>query len=455
MQAEENYFLYILNRIILGTDDEKITLLRFGSVGEYQKHQERNALGNNSPRILFTEDNTCVKEINLSDGYTIDVRSKDELAHWYDTLEIDITRNKVWAAFMSDGSPAIVFQPEKKRLCCLFDLKELVMRISCLKDETDRKDNHGRFLSRYHKNRSRWKIPMLEVLGKLIRSSFGFKTNESSFGVLMTHDVDWVSVEPIWFIRNLLKKTRFEPIVFNAENDYLYQNVKRLIEWDYEKEIRSTWYFMSGSYSFRRYGNRYSSKSRKLKKLIPILINRGHSLGLHTSYYGGFDVKKSQSQKEGLEKIIGREVAYNRNHYLRFDRIKSISLYEACGFKADSTMGYSDANGFRAGLCRPFYPWNYESKRVSNVVEIPLLFMDSVNSDNLPESWNDLKRILTWIKEVKGCGSLLFHPSNLASDPQRKEFYFEAIKECRRMNIPFLAIDNILNEYRGENGSEQ
>ena len=446
MDQKNGYYLYILSKIIPEISNGLLKICPCDERDIIFQKIDRLSKGERGFTLSYAKGVRSKKRIAFPDNISCNVKAVDTLDYLPKNMKGLISKSRIVASFASSQQPAILFHPESASMLCFFDLEELVCRIATLKDESGKVDLHGRFLGSFHEDKSRWKAPLLEVLGKLIRSAFGFQTTKRNFGVLMTHDVDWISVEPIRFIRNLVQKRRFETIVFNDDNDCLYQNLKGLIEWDYEKGIPSTWYFLSGSYSLRRYGNRYSSNSRKLKRLIPNVMNHGHSVGLHTSYYGGFDLRKCQSQKEGLEKIIGHEVAYNRNHYLRFDIKKSISLYETCGFKADSTMGYSDANGFRAGLCRPFYPWNYDSKGISNVVEIPLLFMDSVHSDSLSESWNDLKRILLWMKEMKGCGSFLFHPSNIASDQQNKEFYFQAIKECQRMNIPFLAIDDILNE---------
>jgi len=113
-------------------------------------------------------------------------------------------------------------------------------------------------------------------------------------------------------------------------------------------------------------------------------------------------------------------------------------------------MGYSDANGFRAGLCQPFRPWNYESGRISKILEIPLLYMDSVKSDDLAESWNDLQRVVYWVKEIRGCGTILFHPCSLANNRENQEFYANAIRECQRLDIPFISIDDILDGESGE-----
>jgi hypothetical protein len=50
--------------------------------------------------------------------------------------------------------------------------------------------------------------------------------------------------------------------------------------------------------------------------------------------------------------------------------------WEACGLAYDSTLGYADQVGFRAGTCIPYRPWLLSLNREAQLVEIPLLAMD-------------------------------------------------------------------------------
>ena len=345
--------------------------------------------------------------------------------------------------------PAILFQPEERTLYLLFDLEKLICSQSTLEDEFGKVDRHGRFLASFHQSEVRWKIPALEVLGKLVRESFGFSDRGIKSGIVMTHDVDRVSVEPFLFMKNIIAKQKIEKFAFTDEKDYLFQNVRALLDIDSENAVKPVWFFLSGNYSFRRYGNRYNSNSSKARKLIAAIAHRGQSIGLHTSYYGAFDPQRSLREKRNLEGLCGMPIYLNRCHYLRFEMRKSIALFEKCGLTLDSTMGYSDANGFRSGLCRPFHPWNHEEGKISEILEIPLLFMDSVHSGNAAESWNDIRRILYWVNEVRGCGAILFHPYSLASNKDIKALDKDVIEECHRLNIPFLSIDDVVNEQSG------
>ena len=60
--------------------------------------------------------------------------------------------------------------------------------------------------------------------------------------------------------------------------------------------------------------------------------------------------------------------------------------WERCGLAYDSTLGYNERPGFRAGTCIPIRPWLFGSNRECNLVEIPLVAMDVTFIDYLYEA---------------------------------------------------------------------
>ena len=445
MSECEAYFRYILGEIIPESREWEIKTV--GESGSLDLSSTKKL-----PLVIHVgnKPDAVFRPITIIGKYKSLVSSSDPLGDLVNGFHANQSRGNILATFDPDGSPALVFYPEVNTFYCMFDLEELVCRLSMLQDESGVKDRHGRFLAQYHPNEDRWKVPLLESLGKSMREAVRLPDYRKKWGILMTHDVDRVTVEPTLLIRNFILYRKITKFSLNVEKDMLYSNLKRLAEIDKQQGIESAWFFLSGPYSVRRHGNRYGSDSMKVRKLIEKVIENGHAIGLHMSFYAAFNLLQSQRETEGLKRIYGQAILLNRNHYLRFNMRKSIPLYEKSGFSVDSTLGYSDANGFRAGLCRPFQLWNYETRKKSNVVEVPLLFMDSVHSNNLAESWNDLNRVLRWVKETRGCGTILFHPCSMADNRENQQFYLDAIRECQRLDIPFLSIDDVLDRKSGE-----
>jgi hypothetical protein len=385
--------------------------------------------------------------VSIFDEYILSVlTNKAEIEQIYKALQLCDLQFRVVANFDQSGKPAILFRSHERTLYLLFDLKALVYRLTRLEDEHATGRSRNRFLASYHTNETRWRIPILDLLANLIKKTFEWAEDARKYGIIITHDVDRVRVEPLLLIKKVLIDRKILAPPLSEDKDFLFQGVKGLIGFDSQQGIKPIWFFLSGRYSFKRYGNRYSSSSMKVRKLISAIERFDHAIGLHTSFYGAFNIRRTLKEKEQLERILGKSITINRNHYLRFDIRKSIAVYENCGLKVDSSIGYADANGFRCGLCRPFYPWNYEKERISRVLEIPLLFMDSVHVDNLAESWNDIKRVLYWVKKVRGCGSVLFHPCVMATKEENFVFYKSFIDECRRLNVPLLAVEDIFPE---------
>jgi hypothetical protein len=357
----------------------------------------------------------------------------DQFYNIYDLRNFLIISN-----FKALKKPAVLFNNEENTLFFLFDLEELVCRLAKLEDEKDLNDHHGRFLAKFCCSDERWKYPLLEIIGQMIRKTFGFSNNIGDPRILITHDVDRIGLEPFYLMRSFLKNP-LEIMHWSRISRFKSFPFKNLLDVNEKYNVKPVWFLLSGSYSFRRYGNRYDCHTEILKQLIEYCKMHDNRIGLHTSYYGAFNADKNLKEKKNLEQICKQPIVINRNHYLRFDARKSIPIYEKCNFNADATLGYPDVNGFRAGLCRPFFMWNYQRNKQSCILEYPLLFMDSIHDKNLADSWNDLKRVLYWIKRSGGGGTILFHPYFIEAG-KHLAFYEDTIKEINQSNIHLVSL---------------
>jgi hypothetical protein len=103
---------------------------------------------------------------------------------------------------------------------------------------------------------------------------------------------------------------------------------------------------------------------------ISAAAGRGSEIALH-----GIDAwhDTAAAHREGAEllAITGGNPAGVRMHWLYFDQRSPLRL-EAAGFAYDSTYGYNDAVGFRAGTAQVFRPFGCQ-----RLLELPLSIMDS------------------------------------------------------------------------------
>ena len=110
-------------------------------------------------------------------------------------------------------------------------------------------------------------------------------------------------------------------------------------------------------------------------RLVETLQEGKAEVGLHGSYSAADDAQRIADEKERLERLSG-PVQGQRYHYLRVDPHRNLGSLEAAGFAYDSSLGFGDAVGFRAGIAHPFRPWDFERDAPHDLIEVPLAAMD-------------------------------------------------------------------------------
>jgi hypothetical protein len=83
------------------------------------------------------------------------------------------------------------------------------------------------------------------------------------------------------------------------------------------------------------------------------------------------DEAKGRVERERIQQVTGTEHVGARMHWLYFDPEAPIAL-EKAGFAYDSTVGYNETIGYRAGTTQVFKPLN-----VDRLLELPLHIMDT------------------------------------------------------------------------------
>ena len=84
----------------------------------------------------------------------------------------------------------------------------------------------------------------------------------------------------------------------------------------------------------------------------------GLEVGLHASYTCLADEGLLAQERAELARLLGGPVAGNRHHYLRLPWHAGIRALDRLGFSYDTTLGYAERPGPRAGLSFPFRPWD-------------------------------------------------------------------------------------------------
>jgi hypothetical protein len=147
-------------------------------------------------------------------------------------------------------------------------------------------------------------------------------------------------------------------------------------------------------------------------ELVETLRETGAEIGLHGSYTAADDPALLAEEKARLEALAG-PVLGHRYHYLRADPHRNIARLP---FRYDTTLGFADAVGFRAGIARPFHPWDFERDAPADVLEIPLAAMDATLAEerylglSAKRAEPRLNALLDWAAANGGAFSILWHP---------------------------------------------
>lgn len=316
------------------------------------------------------------------------------------------------------------------------DILDKTFKLVVCKDEINGpKDHRGRFLAEYSK--VNYSIPhvnyyanslkkYIHKLGKV--KNITIIEEQRKFTVALSHDVDNINDKNIYVTLHRLKLlfillfkekdikkslTQIRLIIYRLLSRKKYRCFfDEFMEIESKYGFKSSFYFMTGDKG--RYGARY--KLDKIKNTLIKLKDNGWEIGLHTNYYSYNKLEKIEKEKKEVSEVINEEIIGCRNHYLRFEVPKTWNYLMKAGFKYDTTLGYSDAMGFRAGIAYPFYPYDINEDKIIDILEIPLVIMDCTILDETKyheEAWSNIKQILDEVKNVNGIIAINFHHTSL------------------------------------------
>jgi peptidoglycan/xylan/chitin deacetylase (PgdA/CDA1 family) len=202
-------------------------------------------------------------------------------------------------------------------------------------------------------------------------------------------------------------------------------------------DARSTFFVMAG-HGHRADGAAPESYDRLRPQLVETLAETGAEVGLHGSYLAAEDFDRLARERALLAQLDGPLVGH-RYHYLRVDPHRNLVPLADIGFRYDTSLGFPDALGFRAGIAHPFRVWDLERDRPSDLVELPLAVMDATLAEERYEGLSaaaakpHVLALLDWAGEHGGGFSILWHPERFDAPSARgwDRLYFEVIDAVR------------------------
>src|SRR5690606_23726327 len=160
------------------------------------------------------------------------------------------------------------------------------------------------------------------------------------------------------------------------------------------------------------------------------ISDRGWEVGLHGGYYSYNSLEALKKEKKRLENVLGKAVQGFRNHYLRFKTPDTWKILADAGFSYDTTFGYHDCAGFRNGMCHPFKPYNLNTGKEIDILEIPLTIMDttlfSLMHLDFNQAWKLTEKLIDTVEHYKGVLTILWHNTYMQGD--YLEFYRKILR---------------------------
>jgi hypothetical protein len=193
---------------------------------------------------------------------------------------------------------------------------------------------------------------------------------------------------------------------------------------------KSSFYFLSLDINDYNYNYRLEDLRNELKNII----DKGWEVCLHGSDKAYSNLDEIKIEKKRLEKYLGKKFIGYRNHNLRFKVPDTWELLREAGFKYDTTFGYADCIGFRNGMCHPFKPYNLNTKKNIDILEIPLNIMDVTLFNrymklDFNNAWDMTKSIIDIVEKYNGVITVLWHNGSFIENNYQK-FYEKILKYC-------------------------
>lgn len=173
----------------------------------------------------------------------------------------------------------------------------------------------------------------------------------------------------------------------------------------------------------------------------------GCEIGVH-GIDGWADAEAGKSEADEVRRVTGLAPSGIRMHWLYFDENSALKLEEA-GFEYDSTIGYNETVGFRAGTAQVFRPLT-----VHHLLELPLHVMDTAlfypSYLNLSprEAAAVVGRLIELASRLGGCLTINWHDRSIAPERQWGGFYSQLLADLKARGALFTNASTAVSWFR-------
>ncbi len=179
-------------------------------------------------------------------------------------------------------------------------------------------------------------------------------------------------------------------------------------------KVKPMYFVLLGNYG--QHDKNLSHRHPKYISLIKSFDSHG-KVGMHPSYRAATNINQMKIEKQRLEHILGRTVTQSRAHYIRIALPDTYRMLEEIGITDDYSMGYAAQPGYRASIASPFYFYDLEEEKATNLRVHPFAVMDTTLKKYLHIRAKDLMDYLyPLIEETRvahGNFTFIFHNESM------------------------------------------
>lgn len=259
--------------------------------------------------------------------------------------------------------------------------------------------------------------PAVEAYIAALRGALGFPA-PTAWSVALTHDIDRIRRRTPKGLAGIARRRGPGAVARTLVGPDPWNNIPDLLEAAWLRGVRPT-VFLIGRNAHPLDGTPRRTYERERRSLAAAVRAAGAEVGLHASFGSSEDGAALASELAGLRAEVGC-IAGVRFHYLRFRYHQTVRWLEAAGAAYDSSLGFSEAPGFAAGIARPYRPYLIGEERPARLTLLPLAVMDTTLHSHLKlDAAGARDRALAILDRVRVHGghvALLWHNTYLADD---------------------------------------
>ena len=284
---------------------------------------------------------------------------------------------------------------------------------------------------------------------KLDHTMWGFvyRASIGSFFNLVKQRISFRS-----FLKNLKALVSLPAIHLGLCKDFWREDFDRFVS--LERDLKATFFFIPfkgrpGEKVQRRHPERRVAAYDVTQEtaLLRELTDSGNEIGVH-GIDAWHDAEKGRAERRRLDAATTKAGPGIRVHWLCFDA-DSPRVLEKAGFEYDSTIGYNETVGYRAGTAQVFRPDGAET-----LLELPLHIQDGAlfykGYLGLADAgaWKFCETIVKNAGTYGGAVTILWHTRSLAPERQWGDFYQRLLQALRERPVWFATAGQAVEWFR-------